>query len=261
MPETPGRTSEVRNWLQVLMIVVGIGVGIWEFAVKEIWAPKAAPINLTTDVTVTEAGFRRASGGDGEKHFEAIHLIVTAKNPSKRDLYLLTSCWHAQGLAILTREGSKDWQDAATEAINQHEPSSEGAFSKLDDSKALVVAAGEVFREDQVLHPDESISASFVFYVPHGVYDLLRVHVELPTTGVAGSAEAVWTVKPDKGCDQHLHRMKNGVRGAEITDLYAAFLDRTLQLQAATTTRELSLWQASLAPAATTAPRGASRGR
>ena len=34
MAGKPKRTSEIREWVQALFIVIGIGVGVWQFQVK-----------------------------------------------------------------------------------------------------------------------------------------------------------------------------------------------------------------------------------
>jgi hypothetical protein len=251
MADEPLLSSVTRNWLQTACIIAGVGAGTWQFLVKERWNPAAAPINISTELTVKEAGFRAASSGESGEQFEAIELMVALKNPSTRDVYLLTNCWYAQGFAVLTGKESEGWTKGITEQMKTHVPSNQGAHYEV--SKTLVVAAGEVFT-DYILHPNESISASFVFFVPQDVYDVLRVQVELPTTAVKDSAEVDWTVTPEQACKMDAYRKRNGVRGEKITDFDAAFKDTTLQFQGAASTRELSLWQSKSPPAATTKP-------
>jgi hypothetical protein len=173
---------------------------------------------------------------------EAIELTVAARNPSTRDVWLLPNCWFAFGIKILADKENKDWTNRITRQIEKHGASYEGAYYKW--SEAVTVAAGEVFPEDQLLHPNESITTSLMFYVPEHVYDVVRVHIELPTTPVANSMEVAWTVTPDNGCASRVYRAKpNGERGEEVTDFGKAFKNRALQFQTATSTRELSLWQ------------------
>lgn len=234
------RAAEFRDWLQAVVIVVGLGVGIWQFQVKEIWNPASAPINITTEVSVKEAGFKGAGNDKGQQQFEAIELSVTAKNPSSRDVYLLKNCWFAAGATVIGREQNESWTDNVTRQIEADSVITEGAYYTLE--KASLVEAGEVFT-DKILHPNESISASFVFYMPQDVFDMLYVHVELPTSAVMDAVEFEWNVKPQSGCASHAYRKRKGTRAEEIKDFLAAFSDRTLQLQSAAATRELSLWQ------------------
>jgi hypothetical protein len=253
MADKPQRGSEIRDWVQTLIIIAGLGLGLWEFVFKEIWAPAAAPINLTTEVTVKEAGFRGASGPESKGQFEAVELMVAARNPSSREIYLLANCWHARGLAILTRTENEGWADAITKQMEKGEGINNGAYYVVNKSSA--VAAGTVFT-DESLHPNESISASFVFYVPRDVYDLLHVRVELPSTGVRDSAESEWTVTPDHGCKLKVYRKRNGVRGEEIKSSDSV---PEIQLQTETSTRQLSLWQSQPEPPAATKGTGTSQ--
>ncbi len=257
MAEESGRSSKIRDWIQTFFIGAGIVAGIWQFVFKEIWAPAGAPINLTTEVTVKQAGFKGPVQETSNEQLEAIELTIAARNPSTRDVWLLSNCWYAHGIRISAGKENEDWTNIITAQIKDHAPSYEGAFYEW--SKPVAVAAGEVFPEDQLLHPNELIATSLIFYVPQGAYDLMRVHIELPTTPVANSMEVAWTVTPDKGCDSRVYRTKpDGKRGVEITDFPKAFKDRTLQYQVATSTRELSLWQNKQSAAASTSPAGAS---
>jgi hypothetical protein len=249
MADKPQRISMIRDWVQPVVVVAAFLAGIWQFQVKEYWNPAAAPLNLSMDVTLKEAGF---SPGKGNEPFEAIELAITAKNPSTLDLYLLASCWDAKGFAISNRNESEDW--AKTIKIEEDtEISHPGTFYKLDRSR--VMAAGRVFK-DSILHPNESISTSFVFYVPQDVYDILSVQIMLPTAAVRNAdkepeAEAVWTVTPE-GCVMQAFRKLNGLRREEITDNNKEV--SRLKLQLAKSTRELSLWQSKPPPAAPAKP-------
>lgn len=243
MADTSQRSSEIRDWLQTLVVVAGVGLGAWEFAFKEILTPASAPINITTEVKVKEAGFRGKGSGSSQDQFEAIELSVSAKNPSTRDVFLLKNCWHAQGLTIITRKENEIWTDGVTREIARNMPTNEGAYYTLD--KNPFVEAGEIFT-DVVLHPNEVISASTVFYVLQDVFDMLYVHVTLPTTAVRDTVEVAWTVTPDNGCTLRIFRKRNGASTEDITDLspeHRAYLDHTAQFQTAKSTQELSLWQ------------------
>ena len=148
--------------------------------------------------------------------------------------------------------------DGMANQLEKRESSSQGAHYELN--KVSVVAAGTVFT-DALLHPNESISAAFVFYVPQEEFDLLAVFVAIPTVGVRDSAEAVWTVTPNDGCFNRVYRRRNGRRAEEITDPSGAFSDRGVQLQYAIATRQLSLWQSKQSPASATKTSPPSRSR
>jgi hypothetical protein len=245
MTETPRREipESVRLWIQAIAIpTVAIAWGAYTFYFKEILSPSIAPINLTTQVAVKEAGFGGASSGENKDQFEAIELAVTATNPSSRDVYLLPNYWRVMGVPIETRPKSDDWVENANTLIEEKtQPANAGAHYKA--KKDVLVAAGSVFN-DEVLHPNESISASFVFYVPLGRYDVLNVDVSLPTTAKQSSAWYVHKLKPDGTIESPAYRMANDdTLGAEITDFMAAYRDPTIQLQTAGSWRQLSLWR------------------
>jgi len=132
MADEPRHASQIREWVQTVIIVMGVVLGIWQFWFKEILIPAGAPINITTEVTVKKAGFRGVSSGVGNEQFEAMELVVVAKNPSTRDVWMLSNCWYAQGIAVVTRKQEKDWTNAIAKQIENNEPSNEGAYYKWD---------------------------------------------------------------------------------------------------------------------------------
>jgi hypothetical protein len=242
MLEQGQRASEIRNWVQAFIVVGGVLAGVWEFVFKEVWMPASAPINITTDVSVKEAGFRGTSSDRRSEQYEAIELFVTAKNPSTRDVFLLNSCWYAEGLSIRPGKALDQWTDDVSKAIKQSAlRNDKGAYFELDHS--VLVASGGLFPEDQWLHPNEAISTSFLIYVQQGTFDVLYVHVQMPTTAVNKSVEVDWAVAPNKACTLRLFRVRNGSRAEEITNYVGATSDPKIQFQIETSTRELSLWQ------------------
>jgi hypothetical protein len=238
MADQTQRASEFRNWVQMLFVVAGVGVGIWEFVFKEILVPASAPINLTTELNIKQAGLKGPSDKTKDQ-FVAIELSVTARNPSSRDVFLLKNCWYALGESIATRRENAAWTANMTKQIDKGAPMNEGAFYTLSD--VPVVDAAQAL-DDEVLHPGEVVSTSMVFFVPQGTFDILRVHVEIPTTAAYDTAEAVWTVTRETGCSSTIYRRRNGARAEKITDMIAAYKDRNIQLQTVQSTRELSMW-------------------
>ncbi|MEX2167201.1 MAG: hypothetical protein WD852_09310 [Methyloceanibacter sp.] len=228
-----------RSWIQTLTVVAVALFGAWQFVLKEILWPAAAPINLTAEVTIKEAG-HRADGSAEKAGYAAIELVVVAKNPSSRPVYLLPNIWFAQGVKIDTRrEKSGVWLGHANDKIAKRELSEEGMHYKRTNS--YLVAASSVFT-DFVLYPNETISSSYVFYVPRGEYDLLNVYVDLPSTSAKDSAEYVWSVDPYGSVAGHGYKVEQGRRGDEITELVEAYISPEFHLQMARSFRQLSLW-------------------
>lgn len=243
-PDPPSRCPKsfwelAPPWIQAVIFFFVASFGAWQFWLKEVVWPAAAPLNLTTELGVKAAGFQ-APGADNKQEFEAIELVVTARNPSTRNLYLLSNVWVARGIEIDASLKGETWQAVATERIAKYQFAVAGEHYKMREMK--LVAGGFVF-DDYVLRPNESVTHSFVFYVPQGVYDYVEVAVALPTTPNENVAEVTWTLNPDGTVKYRAYRYSaTGGRGEEIKDLAAAFTDSAMQLQTAEASRQLSLW-------------------
>ena len=285
--------------------------GIWTYYswyYKEILIPSTAPVNVTTELTVKEAGSKGDESGQSNEQSKAIELVITAKNPSTRTVYLLPNCWFASGVTIWSKSASEDtwvelsgyanlhtapsdtapthrilekgaalraiegreswlqvvvpetfetgwiyqplttavaappaWLNRIGDQINIRAPTNEGTHFAFE--KVSLVAAGPVV-SDTIIYPGESLSASYVFYVPAGTYDMLYVHVELPTTTVEDAVDVEWKVSDVAGCVPTFYRIVDGIRGEKIEEA------PELELQSAVSMRQLSLWQSKPFPVA-----------
>jgi hypothetical protein len=261
-----GIWESVRLWLTAVAIPVVLALaGFWQFYLKEVWWPATA-INLTTEVTVKQAGHRAASSPQSNE-LEAIEVLINARNPSTSTVYLTANYWAACGVTITApQEGgekSEDWREGLTELIDKRVPFPVGKH--YNNNKGTLVAAGTAFT-DNYLRANEKVSASFVFYVPKGVYDLVTVEVLLPTTSRENPARIG---EPALGVDYSLdsdcpgfslgsiYRVTSqGTRGEALPTnpegqpLEAGYYG----WQSAESIVELSLWQSTPSPAATTEP-------
>jgi hypothetical protein len=113
----PDKWKPFREWLTMLAVLIGVGAGIYQWLLKEVIFPAAAPVNITTDVKVRDAGSKRAGGG-AEMELQAIEVAVTARNPSNRQVYLLDDFWAATGMTIEAREiDGNAWREAMLAAV------------------------------------------------------------------------------------------------------------------------------------------------
>jgi hypothetical protein len=177
--KTGGRTKTsegFRAWLPLLSGLFGVALTAVAFIYRDVYLPATAPINLTTEVKVQEAGVG-ATGVDG-RPLEAIEIKISARNPSSRKVYLLKNLWQAVGVHIKSIPEDDSWLDHADARI--------GAGYLLAGSRhhtsetATLVAAGNAFA-DTMLNPNETISAAVVIYLPKGTYDFLQIDTFLPT--------------------------------------------------------------------------------
>lgn len=180
--------DQFRLWLAAVGIpAVLAGAGLWQFYLKEVLWPVTA-INLTADVTVKEAGLSAASLA-GAGNLEAIELTITAGNPSPTTVFLCANLWEAWGITIggppPNSGDSNDWLEGVKGLLDKKRAPVVGKHYK--NEKVTLVAVGTAF-SDSNLRTNERISATFVFYIPQGLYDAVAVYVNLPTTSKENSA-------------------------------------------------------------------------
>jgi hypothetical protein len=220
-------------------------LGLWQFWLKEIKWPAQAPVNLTAELSIKDAGSGAMPGkaADSDDGLQAIELEVTARNPSTRPIYLLNNIWVAYGIKI--DSGKLKWMDGMEVQLNGDHRIIGGKH--YSTTPPVPVAVGNVFT-DTGLQPNEKIVRSFVFYVPRNEYDYVEVNVGLPTTtadrpGQAGKpiAEVKYALRPDRSSYRPIvYRIRSGGSQAEASEKD----ENDIGLQWAIATRMLSLWGA-----------------
>jgi hypothetical protein len=196
-------------------------------------------------VSVKEAGFRAASAGKSTEQLEAIELMVTAINVSTRTVYLLSNHWAAWGMKVGASQIGQDqaWLKTVSEQMSKGEDSYGAVGRHYEMRDGTLVAWGNVFPKTYLLYPKESVSRSFLFYVPKDEYDLVEVDVGIPTASVPNVAEVVYTVN-DQGGDVRVNRIgPNGARSEMPRNADGSYSDSSIGLQETESWRQLSLWQ------------------
>jgi len=240
-----------RAWLPIITATLAVILTAGTFYYRDIFLPAIAPINLTTEVKLNEAGFGRASDDKGDG-LAAIEVWVTARNPSPRRVFLMPNIWSVYGVTIKAVSENGDWLNPASDAINQRTRPS-GA-KHHEQSTMILLHSGTVFMDDEILNPTETVSTSFVTYVPRNTYDLLIIHVFLPTVVKAhpnDRSKGGATIKyvPDsKGTDleRKVYRYKPNGEEEELPqdeEGYYRDLPGDLGLATFSSTTELSLWR------------------
>jgi hypothetical protein len=236
-----GVARTVNLWAQTIAILAAGVWGVYTFVYLEIAKPAAAPINLSTQISVREAG--RSPTQPEEQGLLAIELEVTASNPSTRTVYLLSNYWRATGVKVAPRADGFDWVAAANQHIDSRTPGAAGEHYRL--FSGTLVASGSVM-PDTELKPNESVSRSYVFYVAQGEYDLLDVESVVPSVSRKDTIAIVWTVQADGVVAPQVYRIdENGERVAMTAGEDGRFMDESVNLQTAESRRQLSLWSAS----------------
>ena len=129
------------------------------------------------------------------------YIPVTAEmeveNESKRDVYLLPAVFIAVGSKLKPIDKSNaDFIKYINKESNEDDDFIVNRFVSSNDVQIL--AGGTVFH-DVVLSPDESISKSYVFYVPEKTYQ--TVEVAFNFWGHKGKKE-LWSIISFKGIDE-----------------------------------------------------------
>lgn len=235
-----GVARAVNFWVQTVAIIFAGLWGAYTFIYLEITKPAAAPINLSAQVHVREAGARPVAEGSRGGALLAIELDITASNPSTRTVHILSNYWRATGMRVGERDASIDWIEFANQQVEARAPNLLGHQYVVNG--AQMVAFGSVM-PDTSLKPGESVSLTYVFYVREGEFDLIDVETVVPTASTEGSVEVTWTVVPDGSVTPTVYRLEGDERRQlseeEVTQAYR---DTDLSLQSATSRRQLSLW-------------------
>lgn len=242
--EKRSRSETLRLWIQAVGIPLAVaGLGVLQFWLIQVKWPSQAPVNVTTELQVKEAGLIGAKTRE-TNGLEAIELEITALNPSTRKLYLLKNLWVAHGITIKP-PAAGNWMKVMEDHLNGDHRIAGGKH--YSTRPPVTIAAGNAFT-DEALQPNEKVVRTFVFYVPRGAYDYVEVDVFLPTTpnekpSDPGKpvADVDWKLRADgQSYGAAFYRIKpDGSRedptGTDISDL---------GLQVASSTRMLPLWRA-----------------
>lgn len=181
---TARHRKSIRAWARAILlpILAAIWTGFaavwtyWTWYYEQVYVPSTAPVNITTEVSAESAG---AKNNVGSKQLDAIELTISASNPGTRDIYLLKNYWAAYGYKIKPRqEPAASWKEAISDRINNQLGSKGG--SDYENETADLVAANNAFT-DTLLHPEEKLSRTFLFFVEKDTYDFVEVVMFLPS--------------------------------------------------------------------------------
>jgi hypothetical protein len=243
MPDNGSQSvgKEINAWVQTIGIVLAAAWGVYTFIYTQILAPKAAPVNITVDLSLkkispsdTKEGIRR--------HLVPVEMRISAKNPSTREVYLLSSSWIAWGVKVHDN-GDQPLDDFLNPSPIIPANVADFVARHAAVSAVEVVAFGGLL-SDNSLKPNEISSRTLIFYVHPNEYDSLQVQAYIPTVSSAGLVDLEWKLQ-DNGLVPTMYRLDPAHKRHEIMnpDSDGAYSDPRLGLQQATSMAELSLWQ------------------
>jgi hypothetical protein len=233
----PRFAKRANLWVQSLAFIFAGVWGVFVFWDQQIAKPAEA-VHLTTELRVRQVGTRASPTGDGSA-LAAIELDFNATNPSARTVYILNNYWLAIGTRIQPQDNSRNWAATAETEIEQRKPISGGAHYRATDGH--VVAWGSLVPDD-ALRPNESVSRSYIFYVPEGAYDMIDVQTALPSAAQGNVVHISWRLDGLVVSPTATVTEAGRARPATAAELQG---DPPLNLQQAGGRQQLSLWSVS----------------
>ena len=230
---------EVINlYVTTFAIILGGFWAIFELYLKELYFPQIAPVNVSINLQLRKLNTTDAINRSREGAYIPIELVVSATNPSTREITLLPSIWVAYGLKVNSL--SNDEKSKFRDRINGYFglPGNEFvALSDLDWKYDSTLAVGTLFSYEY-LKPNESISNTFLFYAQHNI-DLVRVRAFIPTMKIKHNAsiKSLWKMKDDMNPDLIVYR--NGTLVGRNVE--GRFLDPELDIQESTSLSHIVL--------------------
>ncbi len=172
------RSGLLHQWIQSGGILIAALWGFYVFIWQHILVPSWAPAHINLNVTLTPVEGRRESLGGVE-----MVLKVTATNPSRRKVYLLSNYWYLVGVKrglTATQKPYDSEQQAFTKRANEalwgapHVQSQRGVEMFPDRT----LAVGRLF-DDDIINPSETINRTILVSIPTD-YSAAGVSVLVP---------------------------------------------------------------------------------
>ena len=163
------RWKDIRDWIQLLVIVFVALSGVWQFVYKDIVKPAREPTALDLTTVLEKVGEQ-----DG---MLLIRARITATNPSNRRTYVPALWLNVRAIRLsrtikvvetdelLTDNDTKFWSDDTVTA-----------FAEIDSWK-LVAHRRILFQSDAFYDPKDKTHNEAIFAVPKGEFDYLRMTV------------------------------------------------------------------------------------
>ena len=243
MANSGGRSigQEVNAWVQTVGILIAAAWGVYTFVYKEMIEPKSAPINISVDLELKKVGAADVTKRGTKKRLIPVELRVSAKNPSSREVFLLSSAWIAWGIKVTAISEPAAFDETVRITLEK-----ENALEQrhAEESGVVVVAWGGLL-EDTSLKPNEVATRSLIFYVPANEYDSIEVQALMPTVARAATVELEWEFDDKAGeLKSTMYRLSPGGERKEMKPgKRGGYSDAKLELQEAVSRATLSLWQ------------------
>jgi len=185
--------NEIRSWIQTIVILGAAAWGAYTFIYKEIWVPRSAPVNVSVNLQIQKAGIANASD---EKSLSAVLVDLTATNPSSRTVYLLHNIWSVYGHKRVIEQDKTLFIDSLQSVLSETTEYYTEAYVNPNVPGELI-AEGRAF-QNPMLKPAETIRRSILIHFPQDKYDMLDVHLLVPTETERNKVALEYKLTADK---------------------------------------------------------------
>lgn len=177
----------IKDWLQVVAIVVAATWAIWKFIYEDRILPERIPPHVIMTSEMQKIGTKNS--------MTAIRVNVNINNTSHRKVYALSSWYHVAGSKI---EGYSLDDTTFADAIEAKMNGKDGGGRiprYFYDKDFEVIEAGALLDKGWWFEAGEEVSKSFVIFVPEGEYDLLRFWADIDVAKNTEPFVEKWEVK------------------------------------------------------------------
>jgi hypothetical protein len=241
MEEKKWKVNTVKDWLQILAIVVAATWAIWKFIYQDRILPEKLPPHLVMTSEMEIIGV--------ENSMTAVRVKVDIHNSSKRKIAVLSSWYHIAGSRIDSYELENTEFSAALKRNMNDRNIIKRTPRYFYDIDFMIIEAGKLLDESWWFEADEKFTKSFIVFVPANKYDLIKLRADV---NVAKNIEPFvdrWEV--DEDCSVYpvtylkLEGFESDTSRVERYDPLAKHKDiqSKYHLVHTNTASELSLWK------------------
>lgn len=242
----------LNTWVQTVAIVLAGLWAVYVFIYQQITLPRSAPINVTLELGLaavssegstsvdasSPSGEQPPAAGQSGQRIRPVQFDYSLTNPSTRTVDLLPSAWIAYAYELdETSTTRRDFERGVSEAI---------AAGTITSKHALIrsghIVAGGALVSDSGIKPDETLTGTYLVYLPAGRYDYIEVVVSVPTATKSEGLALEWQVDDFKLKPQIYHILPNGDRELFPEGAEGAAERRRRELQMTVGREMLSLW-------------------
>ena len=199
--------KEMREWIQLLVIVFAAAWGSYEFIVKDIIRPTQKPTALDLAASLETVGKKNGK--------ILVRARITARNPTDRRIYVPAYWFTVRGYQL---------SDSAEPTNMNHK----SILEKLRGSELVrtyaPIESGEVIAQQRITYkgdawwePEDKTNDEAIFVVPNEKFDFLELSIHyLHTKDDSVLDNPVWFAEEDGAWSAQFKLKKGGSKDSEL---------------------------------------------